>query len=64
VNYNMKRYWINSPSTSQPNHEWHGTNVLCDVTDKDHNGNVVVYPTSGDISSFVMKPLYLSEGWK
>lgn len=40
------------------------TNVLCDVTDKDQFGNVTVYPTSGNIVSFVMNPLYLSEGWK
>lgn len=56
--------WINSPSTLQPDHRYHGTNVLADMGNIDDLGYVTVYFTKGNVTSMIMKSLYLSEGWR
>lgn len=58
----MKRMWINQPSTSQPWHDWHGTNVLA-CEEEYTPGTVVIYYLSGPIVSSVVSKLWLSDGW-
>lgn len=58
----MERMWVNQPSTLQPDHELHGTNVLMDdSTDKDYPD---VYFLSGPVVAQKMAKLSLSKGWK
>ena len=56
-----RRCWINQPSTLQPLHEHHGTNVLavpyCE-------GSHAVYFLDGNVISMVVPSEVLSEGWK
>lgn len=58
---NIRRMWINQPSTLQPYHNLHGTNVLAtresDVTDR-------IYFLSGDVVSQQIDPIALSNGWR
>lgn len=57
----MKRMWIDQPSTHQPLHHLHGTNVLA----VPEFGNTVrVYFLSGDIVSRQVGALCVSEGWR
>jgi len=57
----MRRMWIDQPSTLQPLHKLHGTNVLVvDDTDKCYRA----YFLSGDVVSQQVPKLALSEGWK
>lgn len=56
----MKRMWINQPSTSQPLHHLHGTNVLADFSKP---APVRIYFLAGDIISQLAPDLTLSEGW-
>jgi len=44
----LKRYWINQPSTLQPFHKLHGTNVLGIVT---NDKTTLIYFLSGDVIS-------------
>jgi hypothetical protein len=58
----MIRMWINQPSTLQPFHKLHGTNVLAareQGTDRVRR----VYFLSGDVISQQMPRQALSEGW-
>ncbi len=61
----MYRYWINQPSTLQPLHKLHGTNVL-GILERD--GIMRIYFTarnerSGDIINQVCPVNCLSRGW-
>lgn len=56
-----RRMWINQPSTRQPDHKLHGTNVLA-VTE--HGGWIRVYFLSGQVESTQIRSAALSEGWK
>lgn len=58
----MTRYWINAPSTHQPDHPYHGARVIgpARITDE----FVTVYPTTLDIISLQVSRLALSPGWK
>lgn len=56
-----KRMWINQPSTLQPFHHLHGTNVL---VMPESDSLYRVYFLSGDVISQQMTKLALSEGWK
>lgn len=56
----MKRMWINQPSTLQPLHKLHGTNVLAKPeTDKVH----IAYFLSGPRISQQVPNECLSAGW-
>ena len=56
----LKRMWINQPSTHQPFHHLNGTNVLAY---RETENTYRVYFLSGDIISQQMPALALSEGW-
>lgn len=53
----LLRKWINQPSTLQPLHELHGTNVLYDASEE------VIYFLSGPVISQQIIPIVLSDGW-
>jgi len=61
----MKRMWINQPSTLQPHHALHGTNVLMVEPPDDEERTDIreVYFLSGPVHSQKMSILALSEGW-
>lgn len=52
----MTRMWINQPSTLQPLHHLHGTNVLAQGTR--------VWFLAGDVISMEVPPNVLSKGWR
>jgi hypothetical protein len=54
----MKRMWINQPSTLQPFHRLHGTNVLLDEK------NETIYFLSGNVISMMIPIETLSKGWR
>lgn len=58
----LKRMWINQPSTLQPLNEWHGENVLACVKSYTEN-TVKVYCLAGDTVSMIVPRNSLSEGW-
>ncbi|MHA1185954.1 MAG: hypothetical protein ACTSSK_03630 [Candidatus Heimdallarchaeota archaeon] len=51
----MRRYWINTPSTNQPDHEYHGTNVLADMQDNRENDYTSAYFLEGATTSMRIK---------
>lgn len=53
----MTRMWVNQPSTQQPLHHMHGTNVLADPDNR-------VYLLSGPVISMQVPPNTLSKGWR
>ena len=55
-----ERMWINQPSTSQPFHKWHGTNVLAV---REGGDMWRAYFLSGTIISMRAPGLALSSGW-
>lgn len=58
----LQRMWINQPSTSQPLHKLHGTNVLaCHIPNRP--GHMLIYFLSGDVISMEALSLCLSNGW-
>lgn len=57
----MKRAWINQPSTLQPLHRLHGTNVLVEWGFDDE---VRIYFLNGPIESQLASKLWLSLGWR
>lgn len=61
-NIEMRRMWINQPSTLQPHHDFHGVNVLANMTSKD--SLVTVYFLEGECISIVVSRFALSAGWK
>jgi len=58
----MKRYWINAPSTLQPEHKFHGMQVL--GPQQLSNDTVTVYPNSGSIISMRVFTNSLSPYWR
>ena len=56
----MKRRWVNQPSTTQPYHHLHGTNVLAVWTASE----CTIYFLVGDTISQVIDPAALAEGWR
>lgn len=54
----LKRMWVNQPSTLQRYHELHGTNVLYDPKEE------VIYFLEGNVISQQIDPRALSEGWE
>lgn len=56
----MKRMWINQPSTLQPLHHLHGTNVLAS---HDYSDTWTIYFLSGPVVSQQILILALSDGW-
>ena len=58
----LKRMWINQPSTLQPDHKYHGLNVL---VEQDNNEEYIdAYMQSGPIISMRVALLSLSPGWR
>lgn len=57
---NTKRMWINQPSTLQPLHAYHGTNVLAQPYDGDR---MEVFFVSGETVSLITSRTTLSDGW-
>jgi hypothetical protein len=55
------RMWINQPSTLQPDHALHGTNVLA-IAETDKMARI--YFLSGPIESQQVSYLSLSPGWR
>jgi len=55
------RMWINQPSTGQPLHHLHGTNVLA-IADGD--GWVQLFFLSGQTISMRANRLWVSHGWR
>ena len=51
-----QRVWINSPSSLQPYHEYHGK---IGIAVKEGN-NVRIYFTEGSLISMLIDPMYLS----
>lgn len=56
----LKRMWINQPSTLQPLHKLHGTNVLAR---HEYGDTWQIFFLSGDVISKQASKLCLSEGW-
>lgn len=57
---NIKRMWVNQPSTQQQYHSQHGTKVLAEIT----NDEIIdVYFLSGAIIGQKMHKIALSQGW-
>jgi len=54
------RKWINQPSTLQPLHHLHGTNVIA-ITE--YGNTWRIYFLSGDVVSQQADGLSLSDGW-
>lgn len=54
----MTRMWINQPSTLQPLHHLHGTNVLSE------DGTNRIWFLSGPVISMVVPHNVLSLGWR
>ena len=61
MNPEIKRMWINQPSTLQPLHHLHGTNVLAHHA---YDHTYVIYFLSGKTVSMHVLRMVLSEGWK
>ncbi|MBC8737177.1 hypothetical protein F6X40_10190 [Paraburkholderia sp. UCT31] len=57
----IKRMWINQPSTLQPFHALHGTNVLAT---REYGDTWRIYFLSGSVISQQISALALSEGWR
>jgi hypothetical protein len=57
----LRRMWVNQPSTLQPFHAMHGVNVLAQP---DYGDLMRVYFLAGDTISQQMTRLALSEGWR
>lgn len=57
------RMWVNQPSTIQPLHHLHGTNVLA-IPEGDDGRTFRIYFLSGDTISMEASWLWLSRGWK
>lgn len=57
----IERMWINQPSTLQPLHHLHGTNVLAS---HEYDDTWQVYFLSGGVISMQVLSLCLSKGWK
>ena len=55
-----KRMWVDQPSTLQPLHELHGTNVLAIL---DRPGTYRIFFLSGPIIEQEASPEWLSNGW-
>lgn len=57
----LTRMWINQPSTLEPLHALHGTNVLAIA---ENPTTTRIYFLSGNIISQQVSPRCLSEGWR
>jgi hypothetical protein len=58
----MSRYWVNQPSSLQPDHNLHGSLVI-GPRELPNNGHVTVYFTEGNIISSMVRVSALSPGW-
>lgn len=56
----VKRAWINQPSSAQPLHKLHGTNVLAVYEGYD---TWRVYFLNGETISMEVSELSISDGW-
>jgi hypothetical protein len=56
----IRRMFVNQPSSLQPHHDLHGARVLAIAETETHYR---VYFTEGSVISMMMTKLALSEGW-
>jgi len=56
----LTRMWINQPSTLQPHHKLHGTNVLAR---HEYGDTMQIFFLSGEVISQQVSRLALSPGW-
>ena len=67
----LRRRWVNNPSTLQPFHAIHGRNVIADYTEHIHGDPVPVYLVAQDSMNLPDYPLaeelipdeFLAVGW-
>ena len=59
--HQIKRMWVNQPSTLQPDHKLNGTNVLALDTGEKY---IEIFFLNGDVISQRIARLSLSLGWK
>jgi len=59
---NMNRYWINQPSTLQPDHKYHGRRVLADTSDEDGD-YCRCWFADGPVVNMRVAKTSLSKGW-
>lgn len=59
---NIRRMWVNQPSTLQPDHALHGTRVLADLDDKTWDHSTQVFFIEGPVHSAVLLTSSLSDG--
>ena len=59
---NLNRFWINQPSTLQPDHKLHGALVLA-APSGEKGDYCDIYFTSGETESQRIAKLSLSKGW-
>ncbi len=60
MNNELRRMWINQPSTLQEFHYLHGTNVLAK---HEYGDTMRIYFLSGNVISQQISRSTLSEGW-
>ena len=60
---NIRRMWVNQPSTLQPDHALHGTLVLADLDDHTWDHCTQVFFVEGSVESAVLLTSSLSDGW-
>lgn len=65
IRHNMYRARIDQPSTLQPLHHMHGTNVIVDPNSLKSNGgdSVTVALLEGPVITMVVPLMALAEGW-
>lgn len=64
----MARFFVNQPSTLQPDHAYHGRHVLAELGQDgkpatDEHGVTCVHFTTGNVHSMTMYAISLSPGW-
>jgi len=60
----LVRLWINQPSTLQPDHEYHGTNVWADEDEWDFGEEYLdVWLSDANVHSMRIARSSLSRGW-
>lgn len=61
--HHLERMWINQPSSLQPLHKLHGTNVIADLEEELHSNAITIYFLAGSVISQRCTKNCLSSGW-
>ena len=59
---NIKRVWVNAPSTLQQEHQYNGTRLLAEYAGK-NDAYVTCYFLAGNVVSRIFSRSSLSPGW-